>query len=276
MRWRIFFLSLTIVLAAGIAVSRFSADFWSGTQDSSVNIENVAPQEADIRTEALPEEKKTIEPEGRPVDIAVVETEITQDKAPESSLIAGVPFTVQAPFGEWADPVFQNGCEEASLVMAAYWLSGKPLTKEIAKREIAALAGFEDAWLGHSIDTSAEDTLKLFQEYYDITVGAVENDITLMDIRDTLASGALVIIPADGRKLQNPHFKQPGPTRHMLVITGYDAETKEFITNDPGTKHGKGYRYPEKILFDAILDYPTGDHLPLRSMKKVMITVQKL
>jgi hypothetical protein len=116
----------------------------------------------------------------------------------------------------------------------------------------------------------------LFQEYYDIAAGAVKSDITLTDIRDTLASGALVIIPADGRKLKNPHFKQPGPTRHMLVIAGYDAETKEFITNDPGTKHGKGYRYPEKILFDAILDYPTGDHLPLRSMKKVMMTVQKL
>src|SRR6266567_9414371 len=35
-----------------------------------------------------------------------------------------VPFIVQAPFGNWSDPVFQNACEESSIVMAMGWLKG--------------------------------------------------------------------------------------------------------------------------------------------------------
>lgn len=272
MRWRIFFLFSVIILAAGIAVSLFSADFWSGEEDIPVNIESVAPQEQDIRTENLPEEHRAAEPEPEQEP----EPETVRAEVPESSLIAGVPFTVQAPFGEWDDPVFQNGCEEASLVMAEHWLSGKTLTKEIAKREIAALASFEEKRFGHSIDTSAEDTLKLFRDYYDIASGEVHTDIGIADIGEALAAGSIVIVPADGRRLQNPHFTQPGPTTHMLVIFGYDAETREFIVNDPGTRHGAGYRYDEDILYGAILDYPTGDHLPIRSVRKSMIVIGKL
>lgn len=199
-----------------------------------------------------------------------------QAKTAKSSLIPGVPFTVQAPFGEWSNPVLQNGCEEASLVMIRYWLSGKPLTQEIAKQEILALARFEDTWLGHSVDTSATDTLKLFQDYYGVTAGEVRMDIESADIRTAMADGAVVIVPADGRKLHNPHFRQPGPERHMLVIIGYDVSAKQFITNDPGTKYGDGYRYAERILFDAIEDYPTGRHLPIQIHRKAMIVMKKL
>ena len=267
---------ILLVIGAMIVVA------WANTflVDEYLDTEKTAErlmQETNIQTEALSEEKKVPEKsEGAKENEPVIPVSEPIIEAPKGSLIEDVPFTVQAPFGEWDDPVFQNGCEEASLVMAAYWLFGKPLSKESAKQEIVALAGFEDAWLGHSIDTSAEDTLKLFQEYYDITAGEVRTDIVLADIVEALASGSIVIVPADGRKLRNPYFTQPGPTRHMLVIIGYDAETKEFITNDPGTKHGEGYRYPEKTLFEAILNYPTGDHLPMEAIRKVMIVIRKM
>lgn len=199
-----------------------------------------------------------------------------QAKTAKDSLISDVPFTVQAPFGEWSDPVFQNGCEEASLVMIRHWLSGKPLTPEIAKQEMLALARFEDRWLGHSVDTSAQDTLKLFQDFYGVTAGEVRMDIELVDIQSALAEGALVIVPADGRKLRNPHFRQPGPERHMLIIVGYDALAEQFITNDPGTKYGEGYRYAADVLFDAIGDYPTGDHIPAQTSRTAMILIRKL
>ena len=51
-----------------------------------------------------------------------------------------VPFTVQAPYGEWSNPVFQDACEEASLIMAAAWVKGEALTKETAKKQIEVLA----------------------------------------------------------------------------------------------------------------------------------------
>lgn len=238
--------------------------------------EDTVSQEADIGTGGLPEEKKIAEPEKQVTEGDVAESQAVATKVPESSFIENVPFAVQAPFGEWDDPLFQNGCEEAALVMASHWLSGKPLSPEIAKQEIIALSKYEKKQFGHSVDTSVVDTEKLLRDYYGVTTSKTRTDITLSDIRETLAAGVLVIVPADGRKLQNPHFTQPGPPRHMLVVIGYDAKTREFIVNDPGTRHGEGYRYDEDVLYAAILDYPTGDHLPIRSVRKSMIVIGKL
>lgn len=233
-----------------------------------------------VKTEDVVSQTESSEPVELKIQPTVVlekesETEQEQPALGGSSLIENVPFTVQAPFGEWNISTFQNGCEEAAVVMAAYWVSGKPLTKEIAKKEIIALSRFEDKKHGQSIDTSAADTEKLFKEYYNITSSEVRTNIVLTDIREVLSSGALVIVPADGRKLKNPNYKQPGPTTHMLVIIGYDAEKKEFITNDSGTRNGQNYRYKEDVLYGAIRDYPTGDHLPIQGIRKDMIVVKK-
>ncbi|MEK9151143.1 MAG: C39 family peptidase [Patescibacteria group bacterium] len=235
-------------------------------------------QETNIQTEALSEEKKVPEEsEGAKENEPVVPVPEPIVEAPKGSLIEDVPFTVQAPSGQWGDPVFQNGCEEASLVMAAYWISGKPLTPALAEKEMQALARYEENWLGHSVDTSIEDMGVLLEANYGIA-SSVEHtdDETLARIREALSEGAIVIVPADGRKLRNPHFTQPGPPRHMLVVIGYDAETKEFITHDPGTKRGERHRYREQVLFEAIRDYPTGDHLPFPEEEhKTMVIIGK-
>lgn len=197
--------------------------------------------------------------------------------APVTTLLKDVPFAPQAPFGEWGDPIFQNACEEASLVMAARWISGEPLSREEAREEILALSRFEKDRFGHAIDTSIADTEKIFREYYGgIAFSEVRTDVTPDDMREALASGALLIVPADGRRLGNPNYTQPGPPEHMLVVIGYDAEKVEFVTNDPGTHRGEGYRYPEHILYAAIADYPTADrHLPRRQIEKAMMIVKK-
>lgn len=260
-------------MALGAAMWRFPGSFLFSGKGESIRNENLVLRETEIQPTVVSEEKAGIEQE-----------QPAQDTTPAigqgptlggSSLIENVPFTVQAPFGEWNIATFQNGCEEAALTMAAYWVSGKPLTKEIAKKEILVLASFENKKHGQSVDTSAKDTEKLFKEYYNITTTEVHTDIVMTDIEETLASGAIVIVPADGRKLQNPNYKQPGPTTHMLVVIGYDAKKKEFITNDSGTRKGKGYRYKENILYEAIRDYPTGDHLSINGIKKNMIVVRK-
>jgi len=79
----------------------------------------------------------------------------------------------------------------------------------------------------------------------------------------------------NGQKLKNPFFTPPGPLEHMIVIIGYDYQTNEFITNDSGTKHGQNYRYKENILFEALRDYPTGNHKPIIDIQKNIIIVQK-
>ncbi|MDD4332545.1 MAG: C39 family peptidase [Patescibacteria group bacterium] len=194
----------------------------------------------------------------------------------KKTILLNVPFTSQAPYGEWKDKRQQDGCEEASALMAVYWARGKKLTKEIAKKEILAIADYEKKKYGSYVDTSASTTVeRIFNDYFKFENVEVVYDIKLEDIIKELEAGNVVIIPANGRKLGNSNFTAPGPDRHNVLIRGYDYKTKEFITNDAGTRRGEKYRYKEKVLFKAIRDYSTGDHAPIKGEKKVMIVVKK-
>ena len=201
----------------------------------------------------------------------------TPNSTTKATIQLSVPFAPQAPFGEWSDDRQQDGCEEASAMMAMHWVKGDTtITLEEAKKEILAVADWEQAEYGNYHDTSAEDTVKrIFNRYYDYNNVRVEKGITADDIIKELERGNLVVVPMDGIALNNPHFTPPGPERHMLVVIGYDYSKNEFITNDPGTKFGKNYRYKKSVLFDAVGDYPTGNHLPISERGKNMIVVEK-
>lgn len=191
-------------------------------------------------------------------------------------ILLNVPFTPQAPDGQWEDQRFQDGCEEASVLMAIKWVRGASLTLAEAKATILDMADWELQSYGVFADTNAQDTAdRLLRDYFSYKKYKVTSDVTAKSIIAELKLGKLVLVPANGQKLYNPHFKAPGPKEHMLVIRGYDEATDEFITNDPGTKVGEGYRYPTTVLVEAVVDYPTGNHLPTVSDKKAMIIVSK-
>lgn len=184
-----------------------------------------------------------------------------------------VPFTSQAPTGDWTESAFQDGCEEASTLMVWMARTGTTLTREEARTKLLHMAEFQTEKIGHGVDTDISDTQEyLLKQYFKITDARVETDITLTDLKAALQEG-LVIVPTNGRALKNPNFTRPGPLQHMLVLTGYDVATQEFITHDPGTRLGKDYRYAERVLFDAIREYPTGKHLPIPTERKAMIVV---
>ncbi len=186
---------------------------------------------------------------------------------------AGVSFTSQAPTGEWGKSEFQNGCEEASVLMVAAWRTGRTYAQDEAKRELITLARFQEKKIGQGIDTDAADTAEiLLRDYFGIAQYEVVYDFTPEDLKQATARG-LIIVPTNGQVLKNPNFTRPGPLQHMLVVTGYDAEKKEFVTNDPGTRRGEGYRYPEATLYAAIREYPTGKHLPIKEGRKAMIVI---
>ena len=189
--------------------------------------------------------------------------------------ISRVPFTTQAPFGRWEDPQQQHGCEEASLLMVMKWITNKPLDAATAEREILVMSEFEKKRYGFYEDTSAEQTVQLLKDYFGYTNATVKKNISKADIIEALEEGEVVIVPAQGQLLKNPHFKGAGPERHMLVVYGYDLRKKEFITNDPGTRKGKGYRYKEDVLFGALLNYPSGKHVPITKRETAMIRVKK-
>ena len=200
----------------------------------------------------------------------------TASKLPERQLLNTVPFTAQAPQAQWNDPIYQDGCEEASVIMAMRWAEkDATLYADEAKEEIKRLADFEKENYGFWLDASAEDTARLIKDYYGHKGVSVKYDVDAGDVRREFEAGNIVLAPMNGRLLNNPNFKPPGPERHMLVVIGYDALADEFITNDPGTRLGAGYRYEADVLIGAMRDYPSGNHVEIKETRRAMIVVGK-
>lgn len=178
-----------------------------------------------------------------------------QVPVPEEFELA-VPFTTQAPHANWDYP-YQEACEEASLLTVHYFYEGKTFTPEIADREILDLVAFEEAELGFYKDTTAAETAEVMKEYWDYTRADVLENPTADQIKAHVAAGRPVIIPAAGKELGNPNFRNGGPLYHMFVVTGYDKD--EFITNDVGTRKGEDYRYNISTIMNAMHDWNGGD-----------------
>lgn len=163
-----------------------------------------------------------------------------------------IPFTSQAPTQNWDQP-FQDACEEASLLMVDYYYQNKKLPDKSAVENILRqmVLWQEQNWGGHhnlSISKLAEFALINFNYH-----GEIVNDLTADKIRTYLRAGKPLIVPADGKKLANPNFRNGGPAYHMLVIKGFVGD--KFITNDPGTRKGEDFVYTEKNLMESIADW---------------------
>lgn len=188
-------------------------------------------------------------------DISVAEANISpQYVALPDSLNLDVPFITQAPYMLWKEYPFNYTCEEASVLMVHYYLSGiRTVDENTTKQELMSLVDFENKNYGFSNDTTAEETAKFIRDYYGYDAQVFYN-ISSEDIKRELARQNPVIVPTAGRLLGNPYFTGLGPLFHMLVIKGYDSEG--FITNDPGTyNRGIDYKYSYEVLETAIRDF---------------------
>ena len=216
--------------------------------------------------------EETIAEEKKEIEIAVREPEIITKR-----ILQDVPFTSQAPTGNWKDLVFQNACEEASLLMAGKWVSGGIFgTAGEREAEIRLITEEEERFFPkNSHDLSAEDTLFLAKSLYPEMNISLADNVSKESLISALAKENIIIIPANGQRLRNPNFTAPGPLYHMLLIRGYDPASDEFITNDPGTRSGEGYRYKTDILFDAMQNYETGYHGKIFPDEKVMLVIRK-
>lgn len=197
-----------------------------------------------------------------------------EPEAPSQRDSLETPFIVQAPNGEWDNPFFENGCEEASMLMVARLLAGQgALAPTEAKKELLKISAYEEKVFGHAFDTSATDTARMLQEYF-----SIESQVEVLDeavgLQKLLEQGHVVLIPTDGKKLKNPFFTAHGPETHMLVALAFDTKTGEYIVHDPGTKRGERYRYTKEVLWSALRDYPTGaTHLPNNKTEKRVVII---
>lgn len=140
------------------------------------------------------------------------------------------------------------------MLMADAYFNGKPLNAHLMEQGILNLVKWQTEH-GYTVDVTAGETVSILRDYFQLPARLLANP-TAASIRQELDAGHLVIIPAAGRRLGNPYYRQPGPLYHMLVVRGYDAGTGEFITNDPGTKRGEAYRYRGDVLIFANHDWP--------------------
>ena len=203
-----------------------------------------------------------------------------KEEKQQQSAIGDVPFFAQAPRGKWKDPLFQNGCEEASVLMAMEWIRGGKIgDPKSIEEKMRAMESFENTALGNSTDTDLYDVKKIFEEYFGYHSISVESHVKLDAIKDALHQGGIVLAPTFGRALGNPYFTQPGPITHMVLIKGYDSAKKQFIVNDPGTRRGESYRYDEDVLYAALWGYPSSkEHAtaaPKGNLKKEMLIVRR-
>lgn len=278
---------------AFIALVAIGLYIWSGQTKEDRAEENGIAVESPIVREAenspgqplpeieAPQDETEIGPEPERADGPDIlsDAPISDEPAvPKETVILDVPFFSQAPLGEWSDPRQQEGCEEASALMAVLWARGEAgLSREAAKAEILAISAYEEKNYGNYHDTSAADTLKIIiNGYLKYDRAELKEDANLEDLKQELAKGNVVILPMDGKKLKNPNFTADGPERHNIVIRGWDEEKKEFITNDPGTRKGEGYRYSENIIEAAWRDYLSGTHVPIKDLQKNMIVIRPL
>lgn len=210
-------------------------------------------------------------------NIPVGETSDTSAPAPTTGkTLQDVPFTPQAPFGGWSDQRQEDGCEEASALMAVKWAHGEKLTSDEALEEILAASDYILEKYDEYRDVSPADTVDwIIKDYFNYQNAAVKKNVSLDEIIYELDKGNIILAPMNGQILHNPYYTPPGPPNHMLVIRGYDPEKNIFITNDPGTRRGELYEYGTEVLLEAIRAYPTGSHELIEKIEKDVIVVWK-
>jgi uncharacterized protein YvpB len=163
-----------------------------------------------------------------------------------------VAFLSQAPFQIW-DVLHEDACEEASLLMVFHYFQGDAsISPTTGDQEIKKMISYEEK-NGYGISINLDELNAIARDYLGLKNGQVKKNIKMDDIKEEIDQNHSVIIPAAGKVLPNPNFRNGGPNYHMLVVIGYDE--KGFVTNDPGTHKGKDFYYTYSGLFNAIHDW---------------------
>ncbi|MAG12042.1 MAG: hypothetical protein CMI52_04555, partial [Parcubacteria group bacterium] len=238
-------------------------------RDEVVFVESVVEEIEEVKE--IEGEKSTSTPElPKSEDKDVIPAEAgTQLQAKPAEFNLAIPFTSQAPHGNWEMP-YQEACEEASILMSSWFINDiKSRTKGEADQEILELVAWQEERFGYYKDTTVEETLSIVHEYFGYADAYIIENPSIKDITDAVAFGYPVIVPAAGKLLNNPYFTGDGPLYHMLVIRGYAED--EFITNDPGTRRGEQFRYKQQHIMDVMHDWNGGDVI---NGKKAVIIVK--
>jgi hypothetical protein len=167
---------------------------------------------------------------------------------PPAGAILSVPYTVQAPFGNWK--VHEESCEEAALLMYHDFIEGDTranIPPSEADQQLRALKAWQVQNWGAEKDLTIDRTGQLAQAYYNYKYQVIQ--VTQDSIKEAIASGHPLVVPVMTHSLQNPNYG-PNTVYHELLIKGYNAGG--VVTNDAGIAQGKDWFYSWSIVFGAI------------------------
>lgn len=182
-----------------------------------------------------------------------------------------VPFTTQAPTGNWEG---NKNCEEASAVMAAAYLHGDTrdeMPADFAQQEISKLVQWEENHFHYNADTGAAETAQMIEGALQLKTSII-HDFTEDDLKKNLLSQQVILLPLNAQILATDHYSDLHPTYHMVIIHGYNS--KGFLVHDPGTTKGKNNLYTFEELKKAAADWDN-PHQRMDQGKKVAIVVSK-
>ncbi len=134
------------------------------------------------------------------------ETTVDKPRTIPPSVYIHAPFYSQAPDGNRNLP-WSMLCSEANLVLAAYAIKGKELTKEQFIEDMFAMIPIQENAFGTYFSIPMRDLKSLYDTMYPHAGNAwiLENP-SLEDMKSELAKGNLIIAPTAGRLLKNPFF----------------------------------------------------------------------
>lgn len=207
--------------------------------------------------EEMPSETITPEPEVPALIFNEVDNSpLTIDNWPlPSSINHPVIFFPQAPDGNRNLPR-QEACEEASIILANYFIKWKSLTKDQMRADILSLVDRQMELFDDYIHTTVEQTKQLYLDFYGGEAYILDNP-TIQEIKSVLAQWHIIVAPFAWRKLGNPHYSGQWPWYHMMVIRWYDDSY--FYTNDVGTSRGDNFRYTQEVVMNALHDLNMAD-----------------
>jgi len=173
-----------------------------------------------------------------------------------TSVLLPVPYTDQAPLGDWAAK--QHTCEEASLAMVDRYLAGDHSGSQIDARTANAAINRITPWKP-AVDLTTEQVGEIATRHLGWSHEVLP--ATRQNMQQQLALGRPLIVGVRTHGLGNSnypgyatHFEQLGwSVSHYLVVTGYDP-SGSFVLNDPGLTRGHGYSITYDQLMHAIDD----------------------
>jgi hypothetical protein len=183
----------------------------------------------------------------------------TTSASPEplpTNVLLPVPYTDQAPLGDWAAK--QHTCEEASLAMVDRYLAGDHSGSQIDPRTANAAINRITGWKP-AIDLTTEQVGEVATQHLGWSHEVLP--ATRQNMQQQLALGRPLIVGVRTHGLGNSnypgyttHYEQPGwSVSHYLVVIGYD-QSGSFVLNDPGTTRGHGYSITYDQLIHAVDD----------------------